>query len=35
MVLEAVASITNVQPETPHENWFNQRYSNLKINERF
>ncbi|EFX69271.1 hypothetical protein DAPPUDRAFT_228726, partial [Daphnia pulex] len=27
LVLEAVAKITNLSPQTPHENWFTQRYS--------
>lgn len=26
MVLEAVAEVTSVPAETPHENWFHQRY---------
>lgn len=28
LLLDAVAEITNVAPETPHETWFSQRYSN-------
>ncbi|KAK4015632.1 hypothetical protein OUZ56_030607 [Daphnia magna] len=31
LVLEAITDITNVPPQTPHENWFTQRYSKTII----
>lgn len=35
LVLEAVASITNAPPHTPHEKWFHNRYSNFHFKSSF